>query len=59
MFGIKRGTLYNLHQDGEIEGKVLRVRGKLTGVRIWNAQSIRDYIKRQSNKSDDWKDSDR
>jgi hypothetical protein len=55
VFGIKRGTLYNLHKAGEIQGKVLRVRGKLTGVRIWDVQSIRDYIARQSDSSDAWK----
>ena len=47
MFGIKRGTLYNLHRAGLIKGKVLRVRGNLTGVRLWDVQSIRGYINSQ------------
>jgi hypothetical protein len=44
-FGIKRGTLYNLFNDGKIKGKVLRVRGNVTGVRLWDVESIRDYIR--------------
>lgn len=44
IFGIKRGTLYNLFADGEIDGKELRVRGKIKGVRIWNMDSIRKFI---------------
>ena len=46
-FGIKRGTLYNLHAAGKVRGKVLRVRGKLTGVRLWELQSIREFINSQ------------
>jgi hypothetical protein len=47
-FGIKRGTLYNLHADKQIQGKELRARGKLKGVRIWNMDSIRRFIESQS-----------
>jgi hypothetical protein len=46
-FGIKRGTLYNLFGDKLIEGKELRIRGKLKGVRIWNMDSIRRFIDSQ------------
>jgi hypothetical protein len=46
-FGIKRGTLYNLHADGLIRGKVLRVRGQVKGVRLWDMQSIREFIHSQ------------
>lgn len=45
-FGIKRGTLYNLHADGRVRGVVLRSRGQLTGVRLWDMASIRAYIEK-------------
>ena len=47
-YGIKRGTLYNLHADRKIDGKVLRVRGTVKGVRLWNMDSIRRFIESQS-----------
>jgi hypothetical protein len=47
VFGIKRGTLYNLHSDRQINGKVLRVRGQLKGVRLWDMDSIRRYVESQ------------
>jgi hypothetical protein len=47
-YGIKRGTLYNLHADRKIHGKVLRVRGNVKGVRLWNMDSIRQFIESQS-----------
>ena len=43
-FGIKRGTLYNLLGRGCIQGVVLRQRGCLKGVRLWNMASVREYI---------------
>jgi len=43
-FGIKRGTLYNLYDLGKVDGKVKRIRGSLTGIRLWNMDSIRRYI---------------
>ncbi|MGA2556667.1 MAG: hypothetical protein ABSG04_10395 [Verrucomicrobiota bacterium] len=46
-YGLKRGTLYNLHLDGKIKGVLLRVRGAKSGVRLWDMQSIRDYIRGQ------------
>jgi hypothetical protein len=46
-FGIKRGTLYNLLEAGKVRGVVLRVKGKQKGVRLWDMQSIRDYIRSQ------------
>jgi hypothetical protein len=46
-FGIKRGTLYNLHGEGKVRGCVLRVKGRQKGVRLWDMQSIRDYIRSQ------------
>jgi hypothetical protein len=44
MFGIRRGTLYNLLRDGKIRGVLLRVRGQKSGVRLFDMASIRDYI---------------
>jgi len=44
MFGIKRGTLYNLLADSKIRGVLLRVRGQKSGVRLFDMASIRDYI---------------
>jgi len=44
-FGLKRGTLYNLLADGKVRGVVLRVRGKKSGCRLWDMQSVRHYIR--------------
>lgn len=44
MFGLKRGTLYNLLQDGKIRGVLLRVRGRKSGVRLFDLDSIRQFI---------------
>lgn len=52
IFGIKRGTLYNLHCDRKVSGKVLRSRGKVKGVRLWDMQSIRDFILSQPDSLD-------
>ena len=43
-FGIKKGTLYNLHDQGKIKGVVLRQAGCLKGVRLWHMASVREYI---------------
>ena len=43
-FGIKKGTLYNLHDQGKIKGVVLRKAGSLKGVRLWHMASVREYI---------------
>jgi hypothetical protein len=47
IFGLARGTVYNLHAAGKIRGVLLRVRGKKSGVRLWDAQSVRDFIHSQ------------
>ncbi|MHC1764728.1 MAG: hypothetical protein AB9869_10565 [Verrucomicrobiia bacterium] len=44
LFGLKRGTLYNLLADGKIKGVLLRVRGQKSGVRLIDLQSVRDFI---------------
>ena len=46
-FGIKRGTAYNLLGDGKIKGVLLRVRGKKSGVRLFDLDSVRGYIHSQ------------
>lgn len=47
LFGLKRGTCYNLLRDGKIRGVVLRVRGKQSGVRLIDLDSVRAFIKSQ------------
>lgn len=47
-YGIKKGTLYNLHKLGKVRGKVLRVTGEFKGVRLWDMSSIRALINSQS-----------
>lgn len=44
LFGLKRGTLYNLLQDGKIRGCLLRIRGAKSGVRLFHLGSIRALI---------------
>jgi hypothetical protein len=46
LFGLLRGTLYNLLRDGKIQGVLLRVKGQKSGVRLIDLQSCRDYIRR-------------
>jgi hypothetical protein len=46
-FGIKRGTLYNLHRAGKVRGVLLRVRGQKSGVRLFDMASVRDFIRSQ------------
>ena len=47
--GIKRGSLYNLHSDGKIRGFLLRIRGRKSGVRLWDLASIDAFIRSQTN----------
>jgi len=47
LFGLRRGSLYNLFGDGKIKGVLLRVRGQKSGVRLWHLQSIADCIRSQ------------
>ena len=44
VFGIKKGTLYNLFEQQKIRGYNLRPTGHVKGVRLWDMASIRDYI---------------
>lgn len=45
MFGLARGTVYNLHRDGKIRGVLLRVKGRKSGVRLWDVSSVRAFIR--------------
>jgi hypothetical protein len=45
LFGIKRGTLYNLIQDGRVRSVLLRVRGRKSGLRLIELQSVRDLLR--------------
>lgn len=44
-FGLRRGTAYNLLADGKIRGVLLRVRGKKSGVRLFDMASVRAQMK--------------
>jgi len=46
-YGLKRGTCYNLLLDGKIKGVLLRVRGKKSGVRLFDMESVRQFIRSQ------------
>jgi hypothetical protein len=50
-FGIKKGTLYNLLEQGKVRGVVLRPSGQMKGVRLWDLASIRSYIYSEMNQS--------
>jgi hypothetical protein len=43
-FGIKRGTAYNLLNDGLIKGCVLRVKGQKSGIRLFDMASVRAFV---------------
>jgi len=47
IYGIKRGTLYNLLADGKVKGCLLRVRGQKSGVRLFHLDSVRELIRQQ------------
>lgn len=51
-YGLKRGTLYNLHEDGKIRGYLLRVRGQKSGIRLWDLASIERFIHSQETQPD-------
>jgi len=44
LFGLKRGTVYNLLASGKIKGVLLRVKGQKSGVRLIEIASVRNYI---------------
>ena len=47
VYGIKRGTLYNLIKDRKIKSCLLRVRGEKSGLRLIDMASVRAYIQSQ------------
>ena len=46
LFGIKRGTLYNLIQGGEVKSVMLRRKGSVKGCRLIFLQSVSEYLHR-------------
>jgi len=44
MFGIKRGKLCALINEGNIKSKTLRSRGTVRGIRLIDIQSVREFI---------------
>ena len=46
-YGLKRGTTYNLLSSGRIRGCVLRVKGKKSGVRLIDMESVGQNIRAQ------------
>lgn len=46
LFGLTRSHYYNLIASGAIKSSCIRRPGTLTGVRLVNVQSVRDYIER-------------
>lgn len=47
IFGVSRPMVYQWIKAGNIESKVLRQRGKLTGIRLIPYDSIKAYIESQ------------
>ena len=47
IFGLRRGTLYNLNRSGKIQGCLIRIKGKSSGVRLWDMGSIGNFIRGQ------------
>jgi hypothetical protein len=44
LFGIKRGTLYNLWEQKKVRSVLQRVMGKQSGVRLWYLPHIREHL---------------
>lgn len=47
LFGISRTMMYGWINEGKVESKVLRQRGKLTGIRLINFDSAKAFIEAQ------------
>jgi hypothetical protein len=45
IYGLKRGTTYNLLNAGKIRGCLLRVKGRKSGVRLFDMASVREFIR--------------
>jgi len=48
-FGIKRGTLYNLINEGKIKSVMLRRKGNVHGCRLIHLASISEYLNSMMN----------
>ena len=46
LFGLTRGTVYNLLARGRIRGVNLRVTGRKSGCRLIDLASVREYIRK-------------
>jgi hypothetical protein len=44
LFGIKRGTLYNLMAEGKVKSVVLRRKGNIHGCRLIHLASVSQYL---------------
>jgi hypothetical protein len=44
LFGIKRGTLYNLMAEGKVKSVVLRRKGNIHGCRLFHLASVSQYL---------------
>ena len=53
VFGIPRGSLYNLAKLGKISGCLLRLRGSKSGLRLWSVDSLRTYLAEQMTVGED------
>ena len=47
LYGLPRGTVYNLLARGRIRGVNLRVTGRKSGCRLIDLASVREYIRSQ------------
>jgi hypothetical protein len=47
LFGLRRGTIYNLIKDGEIRSVCIRRRGFKQGCRLIDLSSVRSFLTRQ------------
>ena len=57
LYGLKRGTTYNLLESGRIRGCVLRVKGRKSGVRLIDLESVGRYIRAQMDQQNSAPDS--
>ncbi len=49
LFGIPRGSLYNLHKRGEVRSVLWRIEGSKSGIRLWFLPGIREKLKAMLN----------
>lgn len=55
VYGIRRGTAYNLLREGKIKGCVLRITGKKSGVRLFSMRSVAEFIAAEMKAGEDLK----